>query len=273
MNNSFLVFPDIAFGTYKLNNYKKLNAIIEQCAKHEHYAFDLSPNYGTEKFIGDALQKVYTNYHLNREKFFLTTKIEITDMVKGTIEKSLDISLKNLQSDYIDLLLIHWPYPDYYIEAWKKLEELYTKGKCKAIGICNTQIRHLMPLLQMDIQPMVVQTEIHPLLTANSIVDFCNNYNIKLQAYSPLCKMITPIIESPLLQNLSLKYHKSISQIILRWHIDRGISPITMTSKVERVSDNLNIFDFSITQEEINEINKMNIDFHNFPESLSCPGY
>ena len=273
MNSNSIIYPDIIFGTYKLNNYKKLYAVMEQNVKHGHYAFDMSPNYGTEKIIGNALQNLYTNHHLSRENFFLITKIEIIDMVKNTIEKSLDNSLKKLQSDYIDLLLIHWPYPDYYIDAWSKLEQLYAKGKCKAIGICNVQIRHLAPMLQMDIPPMVVQTEIHPLLTANNVVDFCKSHDLKVQAYSPLCKMITPIRESSLLQSLALKYGKSISQIILRWHMDCGVSPITMTSKLRRVSENLDVFNFHITQEEISEINKMNLDFHNFPASFSCPGY
>ncbi|WP_297258513.1 aldo/keto reductase [uncultured Prevotella sp.] len=265
--------PKIFFGSYQLNDYLKIHSVLSKCVDLNVRAFDMAPGYQTEELIGSFLKDIYIEKKLSREDFFLTTKVDNIHIVRGNIEEVLDNSLKKVGVDYFDLLLMHWPYPNKYMEAWEVMENLKSKGKCKHIGICNARVRHLKPMLERGMVPEVLQTEIHPFRVAEDLVAFCHLHEIAVQAYSPLCRMIPPIRNSRELIALSLKYNKTVSQIMLRWHIDRFICPVTMSSKPERVMENVDIFDFSLTKEEIDLINSLDCDYHNFPESVSCPGY
>ena len=206
----------------------------------------------------------------------MTTKIGNGQQIKGDICKEIDISLKNLKTDYVDLWLMHWPYPGYYEQTWKKMEDVYKAGKVSAIGVAYFDVRHLRQLLSSGVKiiPMVNQFEYHPLRTANELVGYMRAHEIKIQAYAPLCRLISPLRESSILNGLCVKYNKSLGQILLRWHIQQGDDmPVFKSYKPSRFSENINVFDFSLTEDEMDFISSLNMDYKYHIESVNCPGY
>ena len=158
--------------------------------------------------------------------------------------------------EYLDLYLIHWP-NELNAETWRALEYLYKCGKVKAIGVCNFKICHLEELKKTaQIMPMVNQIEIHPLSNKEGMLQYCQNNNIQLVAWSTI--MRGRVFSNELIIGLSEKYKKTIAQIILRWHVQRGVIPIPKSSNKERIKENLNIFDFEISNEDMKIINSLN---------------
>lgn len=269
--------PQIMLGTFQVKDYEQMYKMVKTAIDNGCYGFDTSPSYGTEKYLGKALAQNIEKVG-KREKLFISTKIDGIQMYKtnGDIEKYVYNSLQNLQLEYIDLLLIHWPFEKYIEKTWQTMEKLYETGVVKYIGICNVNIRILEKFIKKGIFnkvfPHVVQNEISPLRTCNEEINYYKNNKLMVQAYSPLARMVKPVKESEVLKELSKKYKKDIGQIILRWHIDRGIIPIFTSTKPERIQSNLDIFDFSLEKEDIKLINNMNQNYKIFLESYGCPG-
>ena len=198
-------------------------------------AFDTARDYGNEDIVGRVISECMKELNIPREEIFITTKIGNSQQVLGNIEQQIDISLKNLRTEYVDLWLMHWPYPDYYIDTYRKMEKVFHTGKAHAIGMANYRLRHFGHLFDVGIEvtPHGVQYECHPMRTADDIMLFCNENNIAVQAYSPICRMIPEIKNSDCLNRLSEKYNKTIAQIILRWHFQRGTVPETGATQRE----------------------------------------
>jgi diketogulonate reductase-like aldo/keto reductase len=272
--NNGLNIPCIGMGSNRMNQVALNNTASIFVDVLGFYSIDTSRNYQTEPLVGNTI-KMLLKGKLSRDNIFVTTKIEIASQVNGKIEESINSSLKNLKLDYIDLVLIHWPLPRYYIETYRKLVYMQSTGKIKSVGLCNCRERHLRKLIDTDIgvMPVINQIECHPLRNGLKIREFCDIYAIVIEAYSPLCKMISPIKENGVLNDLSRKYHKTIPQIILRWHIQNGIIPIFKSITPKHVQENINIFDFELDTEEMTLIDTLNIDYHFFPESVCCPAY
>lgn len=272
-----LNMPQIMLGTFNIDNYEIMDNMVETALKNKCYGFDTSPSYGTEKNLGKALKK-YKDLYESRENLFISTKVDGIQMYRtdGNIEKYVNGSLEDLRLEYIDLLLVHWPFERYLEKTWKTMEALCEKGVVKYIGLCNINVRVLNNFINKEyfkkIFPYVVQNEISPLRTCNEEISFFKDRGLEIQAYSPLCRMIKPVKESKILNSLAKKYNKNIGQIILRWHIERGITPIFTSTNPERIVSNLEIFNFSLSKEDINLINDMNEDYKIFLESYGCPG-
>lgn len=267
--------PCMGIGTNWMD-YKKLRPIIQYGYKLGYRAIDTARDYGNEPIVGKVIHDLIQEKIIERDKLFITTKIGNGQQREGNIEKQLDISLKNLRTDYIDLWLMHWPYPNYYEKTWEKMIEVYKKGKVRAIGVANYDIRHFKQLLsnQFDIIPMVNQIEYHPLRTVPNLIEFMKENNIMIQSYAPLCRMIPELKENKILNDLSNKYHKSIGQIILRWHVQQlNDMPVFKTYNPLRLKENINIFDFKLTNSEMNQIYSLNINYKYHIESINCPGY
>lgn len=271
-----IIMPSMAIGTNWMN-YKELYPIIRAGLEAGFRAIDTARDYGNEPVVGAVLKDVLQDLGMKRNEIFITTKIGNGQQIKGNIEEQLNISLRNLQTSYIDLWLMHWPYPGYFVETWKKMEELYGngKGKIKAIGVANYQERHFKELLSNNpkIVPMVNQMEYHPLRAATSLVHYMKEYKILLQSYAPLCRLISPLKDAEVFKRLQNKYGKSIGQIILRWHIQQESMPVFKSYKPSRFKENIDIFDFELTDDEMHEINALDIDYKYHLESASCPGY
>lgn len=255
-------------GSFQTPSYQVLHGIVRCGFECNNAAYDTAPSYGTERMLGDALLECGKNHN-----FFVSDKIDAIQMYHGNVKEHVYGRLDTMHLEYFDVLLIHWPLPQYIDRTWTQMQELKQEGKVKAIGICNVKVRHLMAFAERGIIPDYVQIERHPLNVCSAEVDYCKDHGIKVMAYSPLGQMLPPIKESKILKELSSKYNKSIGQIILRWHIDSSVIPVFGTKKQKRLKENLDVNNFKLESTEIEQINEMNQDIKIFLESWGCPKF
>lgn len=247
--NNGVKIPLIGFGTYKSGSNEETEKIVKYALETGYRQIDTASFYGNEVGIGNGIK----SSKVNREDIFIVTKLWNDDHGYEKTIEAFNKSLENLQVDYIDLYLIHWP-NKLNIETWKAFEELYEKGQVKAIGVCNFKQNHLEELIKnCRIKPMVNQVEIHPSNQKQELLEYCENNKIQLIAWSPI--MRGKIFDNEIMISLSEKYNKSIAQIVLRWHMQRGIIPIPKSSNESRIKENLDIFDFEIYEEDMKKIN------------------
>lgn len=291
LNNGFTL-PSLGFGTYPMCGEVLTKALLS-AIEAGYRLFDTAHAYPNEESLGKSLEIVFQEKGLKRKDVFLTTKIgenldrgipdgrlfyrtsenvkDIDKIVRTQFQDSLD----KLRTDYVDLLLIHWPFPDTFVEIWKSLECLYREGKVKAIGVSNCRERHLLKILEIsNIVPMVNQVEISPLNTRKELIRFCCKHQIILEIYSPLmCLRKREFITHPVMTQLVAKYGKNAAQIVLRWLVQQGLLPIPKSADLERQKQNTDIFDFQLAQEEMDLLDSLNKDYQYLPESVYCPGY
>lgn len=267
--------PAISIGTNWMKE-KELTKILVSAFEAGFRSIDTARDYGNEDIVGRALKNSLSIAGLNREEIYICTKIGNSQQALGNIKTQLEMSLRNLQTEYIDVYLMHWPYPGYYIDTWTRMVELYeTSNLVKAIGVANFDIRHIIKLeaSNPEIMPHVNQVEFHPLRTIEPLRNELSKRNIQLEAYAPLCRLLPQLKDNPYINRLSSKYNKSIGQIILRWHIEHGSLPIFKSYNPSRFKENIDIFDFELTPEEVRNIDSLNMDYKYHVESASCPGY
>lgn len=251
---------------YWLENALKRNAqfkkdtalpkMLRACMEMESGAlFDTSRAYaGSEQLIGKTLASY------DRDSYQVCTKLCNYHQFHDNVADGLETSLMELGLDYVDVYLMHWPVTEKYLQSWKEMERLYKEGKCRAIGVCNCNIRHLQEIEKVaEIMPMINQIECHPLFTQEELRGYCNSHNIQVMAYTPTARM-DDRLKKTVLVPIAEKYHKSIAQIILRWHTQIGNIPIVNTSDICHLRENMNIFDFELSLEEIGMINAININ-------------
>ena len=252
--NNGVKIPSIGFGTYKSGSDEETANIVKYALEVGYRQIDTASFYGNEIGIGNGIKAS----NVNREDIFLVTKLWNEDHGYEKTIEAFHKSLENLQVDYIDLYLIHWP-NKLNSETWRAFEDLYKEGKVRAIGVCNFKIGHLEELKKTaKIMPMVNQIEIHPCKTQKETIEYCNENNIQVVAWGPI--MRGKIFSLPLMLELSEKYNKSIAQITSRWHIQNGVIPIPKSSNEERIKANLDIFDFNISSEDIKKIDELNVN-------------
>ncbi|MDU2489107.1 MAG: aldo/keto reductase [Clostridium celatum] len=258
MNENFKVLsngikmPSIGFGTYKSGNDEETAKIVKYALEIGYRQIDTASFYGNEVGIGNGIKES----GINREDIFLVTKLWNDDHGYDKTIEAFNKSLERLQVNYIDLYLVHWP-NKLNSETWKAFEYLYKTGKVKAIGVCNFKIGHLEELKKTaEIMPMVNQIEIHPQSSKNDMLSYCEENNIQLVAWSPI--MRGKLFSNNLMIDLAEKYKKTIAQIILRWHVQRGIIPIPKSSNEERIKENLSIFDFELSNNDMRTIDSLN---------------
>ncbi len=258
MNKNFKILsngvkmPSIGFGTYKSGSDEETAKIIKYALKIGYRQIDTASFYGNEVGIGNGIKES----GINREDIFLVTKLWNDDHGYDKTIEAFNKSLERLQVDYIDLYLIHWP-NKLNSETWKAFEHLYKTGKVKSIGVCNFKIGHLEELKKTaEIMPMVNQVEIHPQSSKNDMLRYCEENNIQLVAWSPI--MRGKLFSNELILGLAEKYKKTIAQIILRWHVQRGIIPIPKSSNEGRIKENLSIFDFELSNDDMSIIDSVN---------------
>lgn len=230
---------------------KGVNSIM----KHKPVMLDTSRAYGgAEVVLGNALKKY------KREDYFLVTKLSNVGQFNGDIRGAFESSLRQLQMDYVDLYLFHWPVTDIYIESYKQMEKLYEEGLCRAIGVCNCNIHHLERLKkEVDIMPMVNQFECHPLFTQNELRAYCKENDIQVLAYTATAKNDYRL-PNTIISEYANKYNKTVPQIVLRWHLQVGNVPLVHTFNPKHIDENMNIYDFELTDEEVNRITALNIN-------------
>lgn len=249
--------------------------IVRNSVEFGVYGFDTSHDYGkSEEFLKESFIKLQQE-GVSREKLFVVSKIGNAQQIEGNIAECVDTSLRTMGLDYIDLMLLHWPVPGFYTENWSRLIDVYRSGKVRCIGIANAQVRHLEALAKtgLEVQPQVVQTEIHPFNSCGEVRGYCANHGIALQSCSSLCLMIDKVKKNPLLLELGAKYGKSVAQIMLRWLLQINIAPVFRAFKKKHLQEMQDLFRFNISEQDMAAIASLNEDYRFHPESLNCPGF
>lgn len=251
INNSKI--PMVGFGTWKINDIDAEDA-VHKALEVGYRHIDTASIYKNEKGVGKGISKS----GITREEIFLTTKVWLeTDTYDGVL-KEFEKSCEQLQTNYIDLYLIHWP-TQKTAEQWKALEHLYDLEKVKAIGVCNFHQHHLESLNDYaKYKPVINQIELHPLLSQKPLIAYNNKHNIITEAWSPLMK--GRILEYNILHDLAKKYNRSEAQVTLRWHLQNDVIVIPKTVHKNRMQENINIFDFELSKEDMSLLDDLNKD-------------
>lgn len=251
--------PMIGFGTFKISN-EQAAEIVKDAIAAGYRHIDTAAIYRNEVGVGRGIKES----HLNREDIFLTTKCWNDDQGYQKTLNAFEQSCQRLQTDYIDLYLIHWPKP-LISETWSAMEELYQQGRIKAIGVSNFHRHHFETLMKTaKIKPMVNQIEYTPRLTQKPLKTFLEKEGVAMESWSPL--MRGKVADIALLAELSEKYGKSIAQIVIRWNIDTDVIVIPKSVTYKRIKENFDIFDFSLSNEDIEAINLLNKDLRTGPD-------
>ncbi len=248
-----VLMPRFGLGVWKAGDEEVVSAIgwaVEAGYRH----VDSASIYGNEKGVGRGLK----NCGVSRHDLFITSKLRAHDQAAAECEQTL----RDLQTDYLDLYLIHWPRPyngDEYVNAWKSLEKLYREGKVRAIGVANFYAEHIEKLREnCDILPMVNQFECHPYYQNEPLRKYCADNGIQYEAYSPLGG--GAIFEDQTLKAIAVKYHKSIAQVVLRYTLERGIVVIPKSVNRDRIASNADVFDFTLDKEDMEKIRALDQD-------------
>ncbi|MFD4816709.1 aldo/keto reductase [Peribacillus butanolivorans] len=249
--------PWFGLGVFKVEEGPELVNAVKVAIKHGYRSIDTAAIYENEEGVGQGIREGLKEAGISREDLFVTSKVWNADLGYESTIAAYETSLKKLGLEYLDLYLIHWPVEGKYKEAWKALETLYKEGKVKAIGVSNFQIHHLKDVIKDgEVKPMVNQVECHPRLTQKEVQAFCKEQGIQLEAWSPL--MQGELLDNEVLQEIATKYGKSVAQVILRWDLQNGIVTIPKSTKEHRIVENSSVFDFELTEEDMNRINELN---------------
>ncbi|MFJ9383559.1 aldo/keto reductase [Peribacillus sp. NPDC101481] len=249
--------PWFGLGVFKVEEGPELVNAVKVAIKHGYRSIDTAAIYENEEGVGQGIREGLKEAGISREELFVTSKVWNADLGFESTIAAYEKSLKKLGLEYLDLYLIHWPVEGKYKEAWRALETLYKEGKVKAIGVSNFQIHHLKDLMEdAEVKPMVNQVECHPRLTQKEVQAFCKEQGIQLEAWSPL--MQGELLDNEVLQAIATNHGKSVAQVILRWDLQNGIVTIPKSTKEHRIVENSTVFDFELTEEEMNQIDGLN---------------
>ena len=270
--NNGLQIPCIGFGTFQIRKKSELENAIKVAYNTGYRLFDTAVVYGNEKLIGDILKKL----KIPRNEILLITKIYKGDMTYEKTKKSIESSLKKLQSDYIDMILIHWPEVEKSedrINVWKALEESVNENKVKMIGVSNFCKNHLEHILNnCKIKPVINQIECNPIYWDEETIDYCDKNNIVIQAYCPLAEWNEKLVENDIIVNIAKNKNKSVSQIILKWLLQKNKIPLPKSIHNDYIKQNFDLNGFYLNDDEMKKIDtlksinyKTDLDPHNVP--------
>ena len=254
MLNNGVSMPGLGLGVFKVGDGSPVASAVTSALNLGYRSIDTAAVYGNEQGVGKALKES----GIPRSEVCLTSKIWNADQGYASTFKAYEASLNRLQTDYLDLYLIHWPVAGKFLDTWRALTELYHAGKVRAIGVSNFHINHLRELLDnSDVVPSVNQIELHPLLNQEKLRAFCQLNNITVEAWSPLMK---GNLSLPTLVELAEKHHRTPAQIVLRWHIQHGVVVIPKSVHEYRIRENADLFGFSLSTDEMARIDALNED-------------
>lgn len=250
--------PQVGLGVYKVEN-EIAGPLVCDALQNGYRLIDTASMYLNEVGVGEGI----ANSGLPREEVIVATKFWMDDLGYSNTLRAFEKSLSLLGLQYLDLYLIHWPAPKrglLYVESWQAMERLKNEGLVKSIGVSNFHTHHLEQILKVaEHVPVLNQVELHPLLTQDALIEFDKSHSILTQAWSPLAR--GQILTNELIVELAAKHGRVPSQIVLRWHIQRGIAVIPKSTSKARIIENMDVFDFELSDEEMSSISALNANY------------
>lgn len=244
-----IMMPILGYGVYQVTKEECERCVLD-ALKAGYRSLDTAQSYYNEEEVGSAIIKS----GIPREEIFLTSKVWIEHYGYEQCRKSVEESMKKLETNYIDLMLLHQPFSDYY-GAWRALEELYEEGKLRAIGISNFYPDRMIDLISFNrIPPMVNQVETHPYNQQIQAKEYMDKYGVQIEAWAPFGEGRGGLFEDAVLREIGAKYKKTTAQVMIRWHIQRGVVVIPKSVHYQRMVENINVFDFALDAEDMEKI-------------------
>lgn len=248
--NNGVTMPILGFGVYQIPPQETKKAVLD-AIKTGYRLIDTAQSYFNESEVGQAIAEC----GVKREDLFITSKVWIDNYGYEKCKASVEESLRKLKTDYIDLMLLHQPFADYY-GAYRALEELYQEGKIRAIGVSNFYPDRLADicLFERKVVPTVNQIEVNPINQRIYDQEIMDKYGVKTEAWAPFGEGRNNMFSNPTLTEIGKKYNKSCAQVILRWLIQRGVIVVCKSTHLERIQENFDVFDFTLTEEDMQTI-------------------
>lgn len=259
--------PLEGFGVFQITDSLECEKVVLQALENGYRLIDTAAAYFNEQAVGQAIRKS----QIARQEIFVTTKLWIQDYGYDNAKKAIDTCLENLGLEYIDLILLHQAFGDYY-GAYRALEDAYKEGKIKAIGVANFYPDRLVDLcMNMEITPAVNQIECHPFFQREEDIKIAQEYGVQIEAWGPFAEGGHNIFQHPVLIKIGEKYGKSAAQVVLRWNIQRGVIVIPKSVHENRIRENIDIWDFELSERDMNEIRQLNIGKTEIIDHYSIP--
>ena len=260
--NNGLKMPMVGFGVFRVPDKKECEESVYQAIKSGYRLIDTAAAYYNEDAVGDAVKRAIADGLCTREDLFITSKLWVQDMMDyESAQKGIEASLEKSGLEYFDLYLLHQACGDYF-SAWRAMETAYQEGKLKAIGVSNFYAHVLVNFVNtVEIKPMVNQVELHPYYTQEKAIETMKYYDVIPEAWAPLGGGRYNPFEDEMLKGIAAKYNKSVGQVLLRWNVQRGVVVVPKSTHVERIKENIDIFDFELNEEEMKQISSLDMGY------------
>ena len=256
--NNGLKMPMEGFGVFQVRDKEECRQSVLEAIKAGYRLIDTAASYTNEDAVGEAVREAIREGICTREELFITSKMWVQDMKDyDSAKKAIDASLEKTGLEYLDLYLLHQAMGDYF-SAYRAMEDAYKEGKLKAIGVSNFYPHTLVNFCSVvEITPAVNQVELHPFFTQPHALEIMNEYHIQAEAWAPLGGGRYEAFNNEVLKEIAEKHNKSIGQVMLRWNVQRGVVVIPKSTHVERIKENMDIWDFTLREEEMHQISSL----------------
>ena len=256
--NNGLKMPMEGFGVFQVRDKEECRQSVLEAIKAGYRLIDTAASYTNEDAVGEAVREAIREGICTREELFITSKMWVQDMKDyDSAKKAIDASLEKTGLEYLDLYLLHQAMGDYF-SAYRAMEDAYKEGKLKAIGVSNFYPHTLVNFCSVvEITPAVNQVELHPFFTQPHALEIMNEYHIQAEAWAPLGGGRYDAFNNEVLKEIAEKHNKSIGQVMLRWNVQRGVVVIPKSTHVERIKENMDIWDFTLREEEMHQISSL----------------
>ena len=260
--NNGLKMPMVGFGVFRVPDKKECEESVYQAIKAGYRLIDTAAAYTNEDAVGAGVKRAIEEGVCTRKDLFITSKMWVQDMKNyETAKKAIDASIEKSGLGYLDLYLLHQAMGDYF-SAWRAMEDAYKEGKLKAIGVSNFYAHVLVNFVNtVEIKPMVNQVELHPYYTQEKALETMKYYDVIPEAWAPLGGGRYKPFEDEMLKGIAAKYNKSVGQVLLRWNVQRGVVAVPKSTHVERIKENIDIFDFELNEEEMKQISSLDMGY------------
>ena len=259
--NNGLKMPMVGFGVFRVPDKKECEESVYQAIKAGYRLIDTAASYTNEDAVGAGVKRAIEEGVCTRKDLFITSKLWVQDMMDyESAQKGIEASLEKSGLEYFDLYLLHQACGDYF-SAWRAMETAYQEGKLKAIGVSNFYAHVLVNFVNtVEIKPMVNQVELHPYYTQEKAIETMKYYDVIPEAWAPLGGGRYNPFEDEMLKGIAAKYNKSVGQVLLRWNVQRGVV-VPKSTHVERIKENIDIFDFELNEEEMKQISSLDMGY------------